>query len=138
MVPITEANQGLQVYAVTHQLVRTTLSAGGGPTHAQEVLRELREGGASLRAAEEASTGLTSLTTPTHEFVEATRELFATLQLVRGVAAGNDHALDVRAALASLPHGCALESRMRSSKSAASSDLTLRHPSQSGSLAAPN
>lgn len=84
----------------------------GEPGDTSEVLRELRDGGASLRAAEMTLTGLTSLTTPTHDFVTASRELFATLQHVREMAPDNAPALDTPAALTSLAHGCALEAEL--------------------------
>ncbi len=118
LVPSTEAiasiaNQGVRLYAVTHQLVQSLPSAELGGSHdAGNVVRELRDGAASLRAAQEALVGLTSLTTPTHDFVTASRELFATLQHVREMAADNAPALDAPAALASLAHGCALEAEL--------------------------
>jgi excisionase family DNA binding protein len=106
------ANQGVRLYAVTHQLVRSAPCLDGDPANRDKVMLELQEGAASLRAAQEALTGLTSLTTPTHDFVTATRELFTTLQRVRELATSNDPSLDADATLASLQRGCSIEAEL--------------------------
>lgn len=117
MVPSTEAlssiaNQGVRLYAVTHHLIRSAPSVDVGPSDSGQVLRELRDGGASLRTAEMALVGLTSLTRPTHDFVAANRDLFTTLERVREMAASNDPGLDARAALAALARGIAVEAEL--------------------------
>ena len=114
MVPSTEAlssiaNQGVRLYAVTHQLLRSAPALEISVASPHVVCRELREGGAALRAADEALTGLTSLTSPTHDFVSATRELFTTLQQVREMSTVRDASLDHEAAVASLAHGSSVE-----------------------------
>lgn len=117
MVPSTEAlssiaNQGVRLYAVTHQLLRSSPVLEDAVADPQVVCRELREGGAALRTADEGLTSLTSLTSPTHDFVSATRELFTTLQQVREMAAVHDSSLDHDAAVVSLAHGCAVEAEL--------------------------
>ncbi|WP_270889263.1 hypothetical protein [Pedococcus sp. 5OH_020] len=112
LVPSTQAlgaiaSQGIRLYAVTHQLLRSAPgleAADGGP---EDALRQLRDTGSALRKAELSLAGLTSLTTPSHDFVTASRELFSTLQQVREMASTQDASLDPRTTMASLAHGCA-------------------------------
>ena len=117
MVPSTQAlssiaNQGVRLYAVTHQLLRSAPAQEDAIASRHDVCRELREGGAVLRAADEALAGLTSLTSPTHDFVSATRELFTTLQQVRDMATVHHSSLDHEAAVASLAHGCSVQAEL--------------------------
>lgn len=108
VVPSTEvlssiADQGVRLYAVTHQLMRSVPGHEGDVAN-PDVCREPREGGSALRAAEATLTGFTSLTSPSHNFVSATRELFTTLQQGREMATVHDSSLDHETALVSLAH----------------------------------
>jgi hypothetical protein len=116
LVPSTEAlasiaSQGVRLYAVTHQLLGSDLVDQPAQIF-REVEGHLRHGGAALRQAEQALKGITSLTTPTHDYVTAARELFTTLQDVRELAAHHEGGIDPVSMLASLAHGCTLQAQV--------------------------
>ena len=73
------ANQGTHLYAVTAKLLQAT-SPWPRAEAATETVVHLTKAGQILRAADQAWAGLTTATRPTHEFVTASRALFATLQ----------------------------------------------------------
>jgi hypothetical protein len=105
------ASQGVRLYAITHQL----LDSAAGEQHASEfdgARGQLRQGGATLRDAERALRGISSLAAPSHDYVTAARELFTTLQEIREMAAAHDAGLDPAATLASLAHGCTVHSQV--------------------------
>ena len=93
------ANQGVHLYAVTHQMV-AAIRDSSSDVDALDV--GLVEGARALEAADRAWDKLTTASRPGHEFISASRELFTALQAVEGLVREPDASWDPERALRDL------------------------------------
>ena len=101
----TFANQGAHMYAVTHQLLHTDRADTSAQEDVGRAAEALTCAARALRLADREWARLTTATRPTHEFVTASRDLFAALQDVTQMLKAEPAGLDAQRAVRDLALG---------------------------------